>query len=138
MDDKKSFLGTGWNFPPTFDKETGQVKMVSAEEDILQSMQILFTTTLGERLMLHDYGCEMSRYLFEEVDHSLINNIKNTVYNAIILHEPRVEPDEVEVTQSIEQPGMLLISISYTVRATNTRYNMVFPFYINEATLLTG
>ena len=138
MDENKTFLGTGWSFPPTFQRETGQVQMVSAEEDIQQSMHILFTTALGERVMLHDYGSEMSRYLFEEIDHSLINNIKNAVSNAIITHEPRVDPDEVDVTESADQPGLLLISVHYTVRSTNTRYNMVFPFYINEATLLPG
>lgn len=138
MENNKTFLGTGWSFPPTFSRETGQVQMVSAEEDIMQSMQILFTTILGERIMLHDYGSEMSRYLFEEIDHGLINNIKNTVSNAIIMHEPRVDPDEVDVRESPDQPGLLLISIHYTVRTTNTRYNMVFPFYINEATLLPG
>ncbi|MCB0374886.1 MAG: GPW/gp25 family protein [Sinomicrobium sp.] len=138
MNNNKTFLGTGWSFPPTFERQTGQVQMVSAEEDILQSMQILFTTALGERVMLHDYGSEMSRFLFEEIDHSLINSIKNTVSNAIIMHEPRVDPDEVDVRESADQPGLLLISIRYTVRATNTRYNMVFPFYINEATLLPG
>ncbi len=133
--DNKDFLGTGWSFPPTFERETGQVEMVSAEEDIQQSMQILFTTTLGERLMLYDYGCELSHFLFEEIDHGLINNIKNTVSNAIIQHEPRVDPDVVDVTESTETPGLLLISVQYTVRATNTRYNMVYPFYINEASL---
>ena len=127
MDDN-SFLGTGWSFPPTFNRETGEVQMVSAEEDILQSMQILFATTLGERVMLHDYGCEMSHFLFGEVDHGLINSIKNTVFNAIITHEPRVNPDAVEITESADQPGLLLISIRYTVLATNTRYNMVYPF----------
>lgn len=138
MDENKTFLGTGWSFPPTFQRETGQVQMVSAEEDIQQSMQILFTTALGERVMLHNYGSEMSRYLFEEIDHGLINNIKNAVSNAIITYEPRVDPNEVDVRESADQPGLLLISINYTVRSTNTRYNMVFPFYINEATLVTG
>lgn len=131
-----TFLGTGWSFPPTFEKEAGHVKMVSEEEDILQSMQILFTTTVGERIMLYDYGCELSHYLFEEIDYDLLNNIKNTITNAIIVHEPRVNPEEVNVTESANQPGMLLISVRYTILATNTRYNMVFPFYINEATLL--
>ena len=136
MSDKSNFIGTGWSYPPTFDRDAGQVQMVSGEEDIQQSMQILFSTTIAERLMLHDYGCELSYFQFEAVNHSLINNIRNTVYNAIIQHEPRVDPEEVEVMESAEQPGLLLISIFYTVRTTNTRYNMVYPYYLNEATLI--
>ncbi|QMU64748.1 MAG: hypothetical protein GKR88_10915 [Flavobacteriaceae bacterium] len=135
MNESKTFLGTGWSFPPTFQKETGQVQMVSAEEDVRQSLQILFTGTLGERIMQYDYGCELSRFLFEEVDQRLLTTIKDTIYNAVITHEPRVNPDELVVTESMNKPGMIIIEIKYTVLATNTRYNMVFPFYLNEATL---
>jgi hypothetical protein len=34
MDIKKSFLGTGWDFPPTFHKEFWGVDMLSDEPDI--------------------------------------------------------------------------------------------------------
>jgi hypothetical protein len=41
MNQNVSFLGTGWNFPPEFSKR-GNVIMVSAEEDIRQSLFIFY------------------------------------------------------------------------------------------------
>ena len=30
-------------------------------------------------------------------------------------------------------PGEITIGVRYTVRANNTRFNLVYPFYLNEA-----
>ena len=38
---------------------------------------------------------------------------------------------EDDIEQSL---GLLLVTIDYTVRATNSRYNLVYPFYLREAT----
>ena len=71
-----SFLGTGWSFPPTFDRESGQVEMVSDLADISQSLDILLSTSLGERVMVPDYGCNLDDYMFESLNNSLIGLIK--------------------------------------------------------------
>ena len=42
--------------------------------------------------------------------------------------------DQLDVSESVAQPGLLLIGLEYTIRSTNSRFNMVYPFYINEAT----
>ena len=34
--------------------------------------------------------------------------------------------------------GILRVTLDYTVRHTNRRTNMVYPFYLNEGTDLTG
>ena len=59
-----SFLGTGWAFPPTFNRQTRQAEMISAEADILQSLHIILSTQPGERLMHSDFGCELSQFSF--------------------------------------------------------------------------
>ena len=133
MVDDQAFLGKGWSFPPEFFSNGAEVEMVSGEEDIRQSLQILLSTSLNERTMFLDYGCELSRYLFEEIDQGLVNGLKSTVGDAILNHEPRIQTDNVEVDQASNNQGLLLITIDYTVRTTNNRYNMVYPFYINEA-----
>ena len=83
--------------------------------------------------MFSSFGCELSRYLFEEVDQTLINGLTGIIEDAILNNEPRITTNSVDVTQSITEDGLLLISIDYTIRTTNNRYNMVYPFYINEA-----
>ncbi|MEN9868283.1 MAG: hypothetical protein RL748_3873 [Pseudomonadota bacterium] len=130
-----SFLGTGWSFPPSFGDGGADVAMVAGNEDIVQSLQILLATRLGERVMKDDFGCDLSMLLFEEVDQGLVNNITRMITDAILYHEPRIELDDLTISESEQEPGLLMIAISYTVRNTNSRYNMVYPFYINEASV---
>ncbi|NEQ30867.1 MAG: GPW/gp25 family protein [Leptolyngbya sp. SIO4C5] len=130
---KPSFLGRGWGFPPAFSRQAG-AKMVAAETDILQSLKIILSTRPGERLMQPDFGCELSQFLFEEMSQAVITSIRSVVADALLYHEPRIKVDRVDVDASQAEAGLLLIQIDYTVRQTNTRSNLVYPFYLNEAT----
>jgi phage baseplate assembly protein W len=129
----EAFLGKGWSFPPEFFSSGAEVEMVSDEEDIKQSLNILFGTSLNERVMFSSYGCDLSRYLFEEIDNALVNGLTGIIEDAILNYEPRITADAIDISQSSDETGLLLISIQYTIRATNNRYNMVYPFYISEA-----
>ena len=128
-----SFLGKGWSFPPGFFNNGKDVLMVEEEQDIQQSLQILLTTSQGERVMLENFGCDLNRFLFEELSQSLINGLSNLIRDAILYYEPRIDVVGISVDDSKELSGILLISIEYTVRSTNSRFNLVFPFYLNEA-----
>jgi phage baseplate assembly protein W len=130
----QTFLGIGWSFPPTFDDQGAAVEMVAGAEDISQSLQILFSTAPGERVMQESYGCDLQSLLFEEADTSLSNRITVMITDAILFHEPRITVDQLNVSRSPADPGLLLIALFYTIKSTNSRYNMVFPYYINEAT----
>jgi uncharacterized protein len=129
-----SFLGTGWSFPPTFRRAGAEVAMVSGVEDIHQSLQILLSTRLGERVMQDEFGCALDGVVFEEIDQDLLNSLNSSISDAILYYEPRISLDRLDVSESAAQPGILLIRLDYTVRSTNSRFNMVYPFYINEAT----
>ncbi len=103
----KSFLGRGWSFPPGFTAGGAQVEMVSDIEDIHQSLQILLSTQLGERLMQEDYGCDLSGVMFEEVDQGLINRLTSLFDNAILNYEPRIKLENLEVSESETEQGLL-------------------------------
>ncbi len=135
---RQSFLGTGWSFPPTFNSFNRHIEMVSEEQDIVQSLHILINTIPGERIMSPTYGCDLHRLVFDQLSPSLENEIKSLVSQAILEHEPRVIVDEVQVRFSDEQPGLVYILVDYTVRLTNSRSNMVYPFYIKEGTNLSA
>lgn len=130
----EDFLGRGWGFPPAFD--TKGVGMTTGVEDIEKSLEILLSTRLRERIMLPEYGCNLDVFLFESINTSLRTQIKETVKDAIYYHEPRIDPLNVTLEQPPESLGSLFIVIEYRIRATNTRYNYVFPFYKEEATQL--
>ncbi|KAA3613651.1 MAG: hypothetical protein DWQ05_15325 [Calditrichaeota bacterium] len=133
MSENSTFLGTGWSFPPAFTQAGADVKMSADAEDIHQSLQILFSTSLGERIMREDYGCDLQNLLFEEIDQGLVNQISRLITDGILYHEPRIELEKIEVSESKKESGLLLISLEYTIRSTNSRFNMVYPFYVNEA-----
>ena len=109
--------------------------MVTGAEDIHQSLQIVLSTELGERVMQDGFGCDMSSVLFEEADQGLVNTVTSLISNAILNHERRIKLDRVDISQSGTEQGLLLISIDYTVKSTNSRYNMVYPFYLKEAAI---
>lgn len=132
---KNDFLGRGWAFPPAFFAGGGEVALVEGEEDIKQSLQVLLSTSLNERIMHGDFGCELTRFLFEEIDQGLLNDLKSMISDAILKNEGRVQLDEINIQDQGSAEGLLMISIDYTIRTTNNRYNLVFPFYINEASL---
>jgi phage baseplate assembly protein W len=136
MEKMNSFLGTGWSFPPSFDIEIGTVEMVSEEEDIRQSLNILLSTSLGERVMQPKYGCNLTDYLFEPLNSSVIGYIKDLVEHAILFYEPRILAEKIEVTAQdsfdiIE--GRFTISVEYVIPETNSRFNYVYDYYKNEA-----
>lgn len=132
----KSFLGTGWSFPPQFSVEAGTLEMVSAETDINQSLRILLSTSLGERVMQPTFGCNLMDYQFESVSSNLLAFIKSIVEHALLYHEPRIIVDNISITEAgsfdlIE--GKLFIEIDYRIIETNSRFNYVFDFYLREA-----
>lgn len=134
----RSFLGRGWSFPPQFSEETGSVELASAEIDINQSLHILLSTSLGERVMQPTYGCNLSDYQFEPLNSNLLAFIRSVVERALLYHEPRIIVDNINITSPdsfdlIE--GKLTIEIDYRIIETNSRFNFVFPFYLKEANL---
>lgn len=136
VNDSNTFLGRGWSFPPEFFKDaSGNAGVYLAEgvDDINQSLEILFSTALGERVMLPEYGGDLNDLMFEGIDISLLTRIKDRVRKAIIFFEPRIKLDDVK-TLATESEGVIMLVIEYTIISTNTRNNMVYPFYLTEAT----
>lgn len=134
MNEPNNFLGTGWGFPPEFDSKEGKLLMVSNELDIEQSLHILLTTKLGERIMVPKYGCNLEDMLFQPLNLTVKTEIQDRVKTAILYHEPRIDAEKIEVDDSNQLEGEILIEVHYRVRATNSRKNLVFPFYIKEGT----
>ena len=132
----KSFLGTGWCFPPEFLKSTKEVKMVSEEDDIRESLFILFSTSPGERIMYPTYGCGLRSMVFEGMNENAITEIKDLIDRAVLFFEPRITLNSIEVTTEEQNEGRLNIALEYTVKTTNSRSNMVYPFYFREGTSL--
>lgn len=127
-----SFLGRGWAFPPRFDSHQ-QAVMVEHEEDIDESLRILFRTRVGERVMQHAYGTRLHQMVFEEATEQTFTEITSMVKKAVMFFEPRIELERLEVRPSGDDLARLDLLLHYRIRTTNTRHNMVYPLYLDQA-----
>ncbi|MEP5193695.1 MAG: GPW/gp25 family protein, partial [Roseobacter sp.] len=116
---------------------TGEVQMTQGETDIAESLRILMTTRPGERIMQPAYGCRLHDFIFELNDAETEAAIETTVRQAILFFEPRITLETVRVDTTDWLGGSIKIMLEYTVDQTNSRSNMVFPFYIDEGTLIS-
>lgn len=126
----EAFLGRGWSFPPTFDRASAQVETTFGIADIERSLEIIFTTALGERVMNPTFGCSLEDTVFEPMNTPMRAYVQNLLETAILYHEPRIDAESVDV-QSDDLEGMLRIVVHYKVRGTNSRFNFVYPYYVN-------
>ena len=131
---ERSFLGRGWSFPPKFDAVNKSVVMTEEEKDIESSLQILLSTRLGERIMQPTYGCNLDDMVFESMNLTMLTYMQDLIENSILYHEARIELEKVEIDSSRQNEGFFLIVLKYMVRTTNSRYNYVYPYYINQGT----
>lgn len=130
-----SFLGRGWSFPVRFKTQECAVEMVGGIEDIEQSLKLLLETLPGERRTLLEYGCKVRELIFDPIDSQFPVLIEEAIRNAIESFEPRIEVSQVRQSTDSENPNLVLIDITYTVKMTNSRYNLVYPFATLEAIL---
>jgi uncharacterized protein len=83
--------------------------------------------------MRPDFGCGIHEFVFCSMNVVNLHLIENEVREALIMWEPRINVIRVKVESDVEE-GRLLIEIEYQVRTTNTRFNLVYPFYLKEGT----
>jgi len=132
----EQFLGKGWAFPLVFENQGRTVQMADAEEDIRQSLRILLATELGERVMRPAFGWKRNALLFEPLSTTFATYLKRELETAILFYEPRIDLNRVSFDDSQRVEGRLEIRLDYTIRATNSRSNLVYPFYLDEANLV--
>jgi len=127
----KAFLGVGWNFPVK--PINGALQYSAYEDNVEQAIQIILLTERGERPMLPEFGGGLRRFLFESNSPATHRSIERVVTAALIDWEPRIDVQRVEVSPDDTQENLLLISVDYLVRSTNSFYNRVYPFYLLES-----
>jgi len=132
---ESAFLGQGWSFPPMFDRFSRGVALVQGVEDIEQSIRLILGIAPGERQMLPAFACDLSQFVFGPDDPSVEAMIESEVAAALRNYEPRIYVERVTVVPDSDSAARgILITIAYTVCSTNRRYNLVYPYYLNEAT----
>jgi phage baseplate assembly protein W len=125
----REFLGSGWAFPVDLAADATIVP-ASEEDKVRQSIELVLRTAPGERPMRPDFGCGIHELVFEAVGNAMIGRVIAAVSSALATWEPRIDVLDVSAQQDSDDPTRLLIEIDYRIRSTNSRFNLVFPFYV--------
>ena len=124
------FLGLGWNFPVGLDAG-GQIGLTSdGEQSVRQSIWTILATSPGERVMRPDFGCGIHDLVFGVNNAATATAVTRAVSEALATWEPRIDVLDVYAAPDPTQPNVLVIEINYQVRSTNSRFNLVYPFYL--------
>jgi len=110
----------------------GQIARAYYEQRIEESIYLILSTSKGERVMLPDFGCGIHDLVFAPNNSSTIAVVVQTVREALVAYESRIDVLDIGAESSVEEPNLLLIRINYRIRANNARGNLVYPFYIRE------
>ncbi len=128
----KSFLGRGFKFPISVDSKTGKIAMVEHEDDIKEAIEIILKTSVGERVMLPEFGSTVNNFVFSVSRLESISAFESEILSALEEFEPRIRDVNVEINNDDGDMSVVIVNIQYTVRTTNNLFNMVYPFYILE------
>lgn len=128
----KEFMGQGLKFPLQIDPKTGKFAMVSAEEDIAESIGIILHTVQGERVMRPEFGTNVMDYTFSAASESERQSLAFELREQLSYQEPRIDDINVRCRETDELEGAIVVELDYRVRSTNNRYNHVYPFYQTE------
>lgn len=124
----EEYLGRGWAFPVAV--EEGSIETVAGERTVEESIRVIIGTAKGERVMRPDFGCGIHDHVFDAVDANTLTLVETAVEEALVEFEPRIAVEEVETVTDDLDEGVLLIEVDYRIRESNTRRNLVYPFYV--------
>ncbi len=130
--ENKAFLGAGMRFPPQIDPGTGRFAVSVGERSVKESVYLILMTSRGERWLEPDFGSGMSAYAFMDTSPTMLRMLSDELRELLLTKEPRIGSVDVQIDPEI-QDGCLIVSIHYTVAATDREDNLVFPFYLNAA-----
>lgn len=124
-----SFVGRGMRFPLAIDP-SGSLAFADAGESTDSAIRVVLSTAPGERVMRPAFGCRIWDLLFEPVNANTLGLMAEAVREALAQWEPRAEVEDVTVSPDDVEPALVRIHVTYKMRATNDRRNLVYPFYV--------
>ena len=128
---KRDFLGVGWKFPLQVNGRGG-VAISRFEQSIEESIYMILSTAKNERLMMPEFGAGIHDVVFAPNSPVMITSVVDGTRRALVAYEPRIDVLNIDAQTNENEKNLLIIRISYRVRANNTIENLVYPFYITE------
>lgn len=127
---QQQFLGTGMKFPPQIDPGTGRFALSTGAQSVKESVYLILMTNIGERWLEPTFGSQLMSYTFMDTSITMLSLISDNIREFILSQEPRISDVDININSEARE-GCLIINIDYTISATNTQDNLVFPFFLN-------
>ncbi|MCJ7701953.1 MAG: GPW/gp25 family protein [Anaerolineales bacterium] len=125
----KEIVGCGWAFPPHTDPQ-GRMALTNERNELQQSIQVILSTSPGQRVMRPRFGCKIQELVFAPNNSHTTAQVRRYVEEALGMWEPRINLIHVDVKPDPQADSALLIEISYEEKTTRDRRSLVYPFYL--------
>jgi hypothetical protein len=138
--DRAPYLGIGWAFPVARRHAgatdgagaAGRLAHAAYEDSVRQGIWLVLSTAKGERLMRPTFGCAIHELVFMPNDATTRGMAESAVSEALLDWEPRIEVLRVRARADADDRERLTVDVDYRVRKTDTRFNLVYPFYLSR------
>lgn len=125
-------IGSGWEFPPVFDKDEQGVRLLTGLREIENSIYIILHTTLGERIMRRSFGSNLHQLQFEPLTENLKTYMASSLRESLETNEPRIEIQSLRLNQPDPSLGRIDIEVEVMVRKTLTPLSLILPYYLSD------
>jgi hypothetical protein len=125
----ETIIGHGWAFPPKIDAQGG-LALTNTRSEIQQAIEIILSTSPGQRVMRPTFGCRLHELVFSPNNSHTAAQARRYVEEALGMWEPRVQIVHIDVHPDPDDPARLMILVDYEIKATHDRRSLVYPFYL--------
>ncbi len=126
----RPFLGRGWGFPTALDAD-GRIVPVVGEAAVEQSVRLILSTAMGERIMRPDFGCGLHGRIFDPGTTESTGQLIGDIRSALARWEHRAELVDMSIGVDETDQSKRLIELTIQIKGTNSRFNLVYPFYVD-------
>lgn len=103
---------------------SGNIVIVKNKNCITQSIKTILGTSKGERIMLPEFGSNLSEYVFEQLDLGTADLIEAEIETALDIWENRISVIDITVSQH-DDDNLLIINIEYAIVDTGEIDNFI-------------
>ena len=127
----QEILGQGLGFPLRLTLQGG-LHLTHGYRNLEESIVIILSTRLGERVYRPDFGSRLHELVFAPLNDETTLLAQIYARDAIQKWEPRVAVEAV-TARPMPNASSLNITVNYRIRENHHRRSLVYPFYLTPS-----
>lgn len=133
-------LDNDYRVKANFSKESStliDIKVAYDEYAIRNSLNALFNTNIGQRLLLPEYGLNLNRFIFQPISYAGGTAVGNMIKDGIERWEPRVSVTQITVNPDIDKQTYY-ITLDLYAPSLGRRINFLSELVRGEGITITS